>query len=193
MPVSTTLIVNRWLPRVAGGALLIASLAWAQEGRFLVEADAPRAVFPQADRFERRVVAATPALRERVKTHLGGVSPSVWEDAYVVFAAFRGDDALGEALIVEEIGKHRPITFVVGLRPDGTVEDVAVMAYREAYGGEIRSRRFLKQYEGRRATDDLRPYHGIKNVAGATLSVEAASRAVHKAQAVAAASKDAGS
>jgi Na+-translocating ferredoxin:NAD+ oxidoreductase RnfG subunit len=89
--------------------------------------------------------------------------------------------------VVEEIGKHRPITFVVGIRPDGKVEDVAVMAYREAYGGEVRSQRFLAQYRGKGPRDDLRPYHEIKNVAGATLSVEAASRAVRKAQALVAA------
>ena len=193
MPTASTLVLRRWLPCAASGLLLVASWARAQEGNFLAEADAPAAVFPRAERFERRVVPVTPALRERVKARLDGVTPSIWEDTYVVFAAYRGTAPLGEAVIVEEIGKHRPITFVVGLRPDGTVEDVAVMAYREAYGGEIRSRRFLKQYEGRRATDDLRPYHGIKNVAGATLSVEAASRAVHKAQAVAAALKDPGS
>ena len=41
------------------------------------------------------------------------------------------------------------------------------------------------QYRGKGVGDELRPYREIKNVAGATLSVEAASRAVKKAQAVA--------
>jgi transcriptional regulator of nitric oxide reductase len=183
---------RRWLPGVVGGVVLAAALAPAQEGGFLTEATAPAAVFPTAERFERRSVAVTPGLQARVRARLGSVTPSIWEDNYVVFTAYRGDRMIGRALIVEEIGKHRPITFVVGLRPDGRVEDVAVMAYREAYGGEIRSRRFLAQYEGRNATDDLRPYHGIKNVAGATLSVEAASRAVRKAQAVDAALAEGG-
>ena len=165
-------------------------VAWAQEGRFLTDAEAPAAVFPDADRFESHTVPDTPTLREAIRGRMAPVTPSMWEDAYVVVSAFRGMEALGQAVIVEEIGKHRPITFVVGLRSDGTVQDVAVVAYREAYGGEIRSRRFLRQYVGRRPTDDLRPYHGIQNVAGATLSVEAASRAVRKAQAIAAALKD---
>src|SRR5262249_4589473 len=91
----------------------------------------------------------------------------------------------GYAVIVEEIGKHRPITFVVGIRPDGRVNDVAVMAYREAYGGEIKSKRFLSQYRDKSPAAGLQPFTDIKNVAGATLSVEAASRAVKKALAVA--------
>ena len=104
---------------------------------------------------------------------------------YVVFDAWRGAEKLGRAFLVEEIGKHRPITFVVGVRTDGRVQDVAVVAYREAYGGEVRNKRFLVQYRGKQAGDSLQPYQAITNIAGATLSVEAASRAVKKALALA--------
>jgi Na+-translocating ferredoxin:NAD+ oxidoreductase RnfG subunit len=158
--------------------------AWAQEGVFLSEEEAPKAVFPDADRFERQVVLATPDLRDRLHARLGAVRPSVWEGQYVIFNAMHGEISLGYAVIVEEIGKHRPITFVVGVQPDGKVRDVAVMAYREAYGGEVRNTRFLAQYRGKSSTDELRPYADIKTIAGATLSVEAAGRAVKKAVAL---------
>ena len=171
----------------AGVLILVATgAAWGQEGVFLSEADAPKAVFREADAFTRDDVVATEERRSRVTAALGGTLPSMWEERWVVFRATRGGTLLGRAIVVEEIGKHRPITFVVGLHPDRSVEDVAVMAYREAYGGEIASRRFLRQYAGKRLTDDLRTPQGIQNVAGATLSVEAASRAVRKAQAIAA-------
>ena len=170
---------------VVVGILLAAHVAWGQEGVFLSEADAPKAVFPKADAIERVEIVTTPERRARVASRLG-VPPSTWEDRWIVFRVASEGTTLGRAIIVEEIGKHRPITFVVGLRPDGSVEDVAVMAYREAYGGEIRSTRFLRQYRGKKPADDLRSYVGITNVAGATLSVEAAGRAVHKAQAIAA-------
>ena len=166
---------------------LAAGPAAAQEGQFLSEAEAPHAVFPDADVVTRTEVAVTPALREQVAARLDGTHPSVWESQWVVFRVQQGATLLGHALVVEEIGKHRPITFVVGLRPDGRVADVAVKAYREAYGGEIRSTRFLAQYHDKGPADAVRPYRDIRNVAGATLSVEAASRAVKKAQALAAA------
>jgi len=165
-------------------ALLVASAAWSQEGVFLAEADAAKAVFHDADSVTRADVPVTPDLRTRVTAALGGSLPSMWEEHWIVFRVARDGRSLGSAIIVEEIGKHRPITFVVGLRPDRSVEDVAVMAYREAYGGEIRQRRFLAQYEGKGPADDIRQPRAIKNVAGATLSVEAASRAVRKAQAI---------
>ena len=167
--------------------LLTAVPAIAQEGQFLSEAEAPHAVFPDADAVTRTDVDVTPALRDAVSARLDGMRASLWESRWVIFRAARGSTVLGHAIVVEEIGKHRPITFVVGLRPDGRVADVAVMAYREPYGGEIRSARFLSQYHDKGPGDAVRPYRDIRNVAGATLSVEAASRAVKKAQAVAAA------
>jgi len=167
--------------------VLAAVPAGAQEGQFLSEVEAPHAVFPDADSVTRSEVEVTPALRDAVSARLDGVHASVWESRWVVFRAEHGGTLLGHAVVVEEIGKHRPITFVVGLRPDGRVADVAVMAYREAYGGEIRSARFLSQYHDKGPADAVRPYRDIRNVAGATLSVEAASRAVKKAQALAAA------
>ncbi|MFQ5668732.1 MAG: FMN-binding protein, partial [Candidatus Binatia bacterium] len=160
-------------------------LTWPQEGVFLTEQQAPAAVFPDADSFTRKVVRATPALRARVRALLGRMRPSLWEEQYVTFTAKQGGTVLGYAVIVEEIGKHRPITFVVGVRADGRVNDVAVMAYREAYGGAVRRRRFLLQYRGKSTADSLHAPGDIKNIAGATLSVDAASRAVHKALAVA--------
>ncbi len=172
---------------VLSALLLLGRTAGAQEGAFLSEEQAPSAVFPDAKRFQRAEIEATPELRDRMRVHLHGVTPSLWEDRYVVFHAFDGERLLGDAFLVEEIGKHRPISFVVGLRSDGTVEDVAVMAYREAYGGEIRAARFLGQYHGKRPSDRLRTYREVVNVAGATLSVDAASRAVKKAQALSAA------
>jgi transcriptional regulator of nitric oxide reductase len=157
---------------------------WPQEGVFLSEGEAPAAVFARADRLERHEVAATDELRQRIRDRLGEVRVSLWEERYVFFRVWHGEELLGHALIVEEIGKHRPITFVVGLTAAGAVADVAVMAYREAYGGEVRAGRFLAQYRGKRVSDRLRTAREITNIVGATLSVEAASRAVRKAQAL---------
>lgn len=156
----------------------------AQEGMFLTEAAAPAAVFPQATTFERTVVPATPALQAQVQSRLGTLRPSLWEPEYVIFTAKRGDMLLGYGVVVEEIGKHRPITFMVGVRPDGKVAEVAVMAYREPYGGEVRHARFLTQYAGKTLRDPLLPYRDIRNITGATLSCHSIGRGVRKALAL---------
>ncbi|MBY0276308.1 FMN-binding protein [Candidatus Binatia bacterium] len=148
------------------------------EQKLLTIEQAPGAVFPDADRFERRDVPLTPELRTAIQARMGSVKPSLWEATLVTFTAHKGDGVLGYAVVLEEIGKHRPITSIVGVTPEGKVQDVAVMVYREAYGGEVGSRRFLGQYPGSSASDPLASK--IKNVAGATLSVAALNRTVTK-------------
>jgi hypothetical protein len=159
-------------------------LARAQEGIFLKESEAPKAVFPEADSFERKLVRSNDELKAKIQQRMGKTKTSLWEDSYVTFVAKRGDSVLGYAAIVEEIGKHRPITFVVGVGSDRKIKDAALMVYREAYGGEVRDRRFLQQYKGKQLKDSLLPYRDIQNISGATLSVEAIGRGSKKALAL---------
>ena len=112
---------------------LLPGEVYVQEGMFLTEATAPAAVFPQTTTIERTVVPATPELRAQIQAQLGTLRPSLWEAEYIIFTATQREILLGYGVIVEEIGKSRPITFIVGGRPDGKVAEVAVMAYREPY------------------------------------------------------------
>ena len=165
-------------------AVVTASTLASADEVYLTLEQAPAAVFPDAERFERIEVHATTDLRARVKRRLGDVEPSQWESEYPVATAYRGAERLGRAVVVEEVGKHRTITFVVGVGSSGEVGGVAVMAYREAYGGEVRSRRFLAQYRGKTERDPLLPGRDIRNITGATLSARAIGRGVKKAIAV---------
>jgi FMN-binding domain len=162
-------------------SLGIPLLASAQEGIFLREEEAPKAVFPEGTSFDRKMIRSTEELKEKIRQRMGKTKTSVWEDSYVTFIAKKGDTILGYAVIVEEIGKHRPITFVVGVGNDRKIKDAALMVYREAYGGEVRDRRFLQQYKGKELKDPLLPYRDIQNISGATLSVEAIGRGSKKA------------
>ena len=164
---------------------LVPDLLNAQEGIFLDEDEAPMAVFHNATHFEKKIIPSTEALREKMRALLGRTQPSIWEDAYVTYSARKHGRRVGVAVIVEEIGKHRPITFIVGIKPNGEVKDVALMVYREAYGGEVRDRRFLHQYHEKDLTAPLLPYRDIVNIAGATLSVQSIGRGVRKALALA--------
>ena len=158
--------------------------ALGQEGVFLKDEEAPKAVFPEADSFERKVVRSNEEIKAKIQQRMGKTKTSLWEDSYVTFVAKKGETILGYAAIVEEIGKHRPITFIVGVGPDRKIKDAALMVYREAYGGEVRDRRFLQQYKGKQLKDPLLPYRDIQNISGATMSVEAIGRGSKKALAL---------
>ncbi len=157
---------------------------YAQAGIFLKEEEAAAAIFPDAASFEKIRIPSTPELRAKVQSLLDTTRPSLWEQQYTIFKAKKAEALLGYGVIVEEIGKHRPITFIVGVRPDGKVEDVAVMVYREPYGGDVKYRRFLKQYAGKSLRNPLLPYRDIRNITGATLSCYSMGRGVRKALAL---------
>jgi len=102
-------------------------------------------------------------------------------DEYVVFVATAGGETRGYAVFDSERGQHELIDFASFFGPDGRVSRVEVVAYREAYGGGIRSTRFRRQFVGRNARSDFRPGHDIDIISGATISSHSMSRAVQRA------------
>jgi Na+-translocating ferredoxin:NAD+ oxidoreductase RnfG subunit len=99
----------------------------------------------------------------------------------VVSRVLVGRGALrGYAVVTEEIGKYRPITFMVGATPDLAVRDVEVLAYRESRGGEVKRKRFLSQYRGKRAADPIDVNRDIVNISGATISVRSLNAGVKR-------------
>lgn len=85
------------------------------------------------------------------------------------------------ALIDSEIGKHEPITYIVGISPEGKVTKVEVMVFREVRGWEVREKKFVQQFEGKASNDELTLGGQIANVSGATLSSAAMTKGVKRA------------
>jgi hypothetical protein len=80
------------------------------------------------------------------------------------------------AWILEDIGKFEPITagFLVG--PDGRLERVKVLIYRESHGWEVRHDFFTRQFEGAGLKRERKLDQPIDGISGATLSVGALKR-----------------
>ena len=89
----------------------------------------------------------------------------------------------GHVVILDEVGKYRPITFFVALDEDLRVLDLQVLVYREHIGQEIESPRFTRQFRDKKLDKSLKLHRGIRNLSGATLSARAAVRAVRRAMA----------
>jgi len=149
-----------------------------EEKVYLTVPEALRETFPKAERFEERSLAVPDSVKARLEASLGG---PVAEDTVIVHTAVAADGAvLGHAVVSEEVGKYRPITFMVGTTPDLRVERVTILVYRESHGGEVRRDRFLNQYRGKTAASPLRRNQDIINISGATLSVRALNFGVRK-------------
>ena len=98
-----------------------------------------------------------------------------------VFSIFKDTLPLGWAVVLDEMGLKEPITFLVGIDIEGRVLDVYVLEYREPRGFEIREEFFMRQFQGKSAEAPLVVGKDIDAVTHATISSQAASRAVKKA------------
>ena len=103
------------------------------------------------------------------------------ESSYTFFVADQNGKTGNYAMVMNEIGKSEPITFMVGMTPEGKVADVAVMVFRENRGWEVKEKRFLNQFRGKSAKNSIRVNEDILNYTGATLSSKAIARGVKKA------------
>ena len=79
------------------------------------------------------------------------------------------------AFILEEIGKAEYITTGFVLQ-GGKIVSTRVLVYRESHGWEVARPAFTRQFRGAQMRSDTQLDRGIRNIAGATLSVRALTR-----------------
>ena len=82
-------------------------------------------------------------------------------------------NVLGYACIEEAPSKHDNFEFAVIYDKDLNILEVKVLLYREDYGYEIKSKRWLKQFSSREVKK-------VQAISGATISVNSLKRAVQQ-------------
>lgn len=158
-------------------ALVAAPAARGQEV-LLTPAQALHEIFPEGARTSVERKRLIPGARDSLERSLGR---RILEDEVDVTRVFdAAGTPLGYAVVAEETGKYRPITFMVGVTPRLAVKDVVVMVYRESRGGDVKRRRFLDQYRGKTANDPIDANRDIINISGATISVRSMNRGVKR-------------
>lgn len=161
----------------AAAVALTAGAASAQEV-LLTRAQAVKEVFPEAARTTEERAPLTAPKKRALESTLGR---RIGEDTIEVIRVYDAQGAFkGYAVVTEEVGKYRPITFIVGTTPDLRVRDVAVMVYRESRGGDVKRKRFLSQYRSKSARDPIDVGRDIINVSGATISVRSLNAGVKR-------------
>jgi Na+-translocating ferredoxin:NAD+ oxidoreductase RnfG subunit len=145
---------------------------------YLTEEEALKILFPKAQKIQAEELRLTPDQKVRIQDRIGWKFP---EESFRSFKAGTDGKVDGYAVIQETIGKHRPITYIVGITPQGKVFDVEIMVYRESKGSEVRRKRFNAQYEGKTTQDPISINKDIINITGATMSVRSVSAGVKRA------------
>lgn len=140
--------------------------------------EALKAMFPASEKVRKVTRSLDDEAAQRVAKALG--RPTLRQREFVFYAGETAGKTDGYAIILNEKGKFRPITFLVGIDPKGKVKMVEILQYREPIGGEIRHPRFRRQFKGKGASDPIGLRKDIKNISGATISCRAICAGVKK-------------
>lgn len=144
---------------------------------YYTQEEALAKVFAEADTLWVERWTPTPAEREELEIRLGW---GVQEESIDIHRATGEGEDLGFAVITEEQGRFKPITFIVKMSAERKVDLVLVMVYRESRGDGVKRQRFLKQFRDKDTDDHLRLNRDLVGVSGATMSSRALARGVKK-------------
>ena len=164
-----------WL---TAAAALAASAVPASAEVYLTESQALAVILGNKAVVRREQKVLEAALRRKLEQESNLRFP---ETTYTFFIATQDGRPSKYALVLNEIGKTEPITFMVGMTLEGKVTEVAIMEFRENRGWEVKEKRFLNQFRGKTVRNAIRVDEDIINYTGATLSSKAVARGVKRA------------
>jgi Na+-translocating ferredoxin:NAD+ oxidoreductase RnfG subunit len=147
--------------------LAVMALGSARAERYLTLAEARKLCFPNATRFEEKMLRYTGAEARAIEKQSGVRTPP--QGNRIVFA-YDSNRLSGVLFLDHVIGKHELIDYVVALTPEGSVAQIEILEYRESHGGEIRNTKWRAQFKGKRDRDPLKLNKDIYNISGATMS-----------------------
>jgi hypothetical protein len=144
---------------------------------FMSEDDAVKLMLPKSQRIRRELIRLTHEKKEQIEERIGWKFP---EESFEVYIGESGDKVDGYAVLHNTIGKHRHMTYMVGVDAEGRCMNVELLVFREAKGSEVGKKRFNSQYEGKTVSDPIRINKDIINISGATMSVRSISAGVKR-------------
>ncbi len=144
---------------------------------YLTEEEALKLMFPKSERIRKEIITLSPEKKSLIQERIGWKFP---EESFEVYIGETGSTVDGYAMVQNTIGKHKPMTYMVGVDSKGQCTDVELLVFREARGSEVRTKRFNVQYEGKTVFDPIRINKDIINISGATMSVRSMSAGVKR-------------
>ena len=144
---------------------------------FMSEEEGVKIMLPKSERIRKDVIKLSPEKKTQIEERIGWKFP---EQSFDVYIGETGAQVDGYALVQNTIGKHKPMTYMVGIDNKGQVSDVELLVFRESRGSEIRQKRFNAQYEGKTVNDPVRINKDILNISGATMSVRSMSAGIKR-------------
>lgn len=111
-------------------------------------------------------------------SNIADVLPASFGDDNL-FEIKTNDNLLGYAYVSKAESKTDHFDYLILFDKDFIIVKSKVLAYREDYGGEIGSKRWLKQFIGKSQSDTLIYGDNIMAISGATISVRSMTSAIN--------------
>ncbi len=144
---------------------------------YLTEKQALTLVF-QDLQTEKREVTPTKEERKSIQKLL---KRKIKDKSFSYFIGKKDNKEMMYAWILDEQGKHFPMTFIVSLNNKAIVDQVAIMVYREKRGDGVKRKRFLNQFKNKGSSDPVEIDTDIVHITGATISSWSIAAGVKKA------------
>lgn len=158
-------------------AIITFSCVTANAKEYLTKKEALELAFPQVDRIEKEFAILTRTQKQKLKKTLSAKSIS---GVYRYYVGWEDNKPVGYAVVDKIRGKTDLITFMVVVNPDGAVKMVEILRHVESPGKAVSQKRFLSQFEGKKASDGSSLKSDIRHISGATISCRAITRGVRK-------------
>lgn len=144
---------------------------------FMTEEEALKIMLPKSQRIRKELIRLTEVKKAEIEARIGWKFP---EEEFEVYIGETGGKVDGYAMVHNTIGKHKHMTYMVGVDTMGRCSNVELLVFREAKGSEVGRKRFNVQYEGKTVFDPIRINKDIINISGATMSVRSISAGVKR-------------
>ncbi|WHZ26136.1 MAG: FMN-binding [Nitrospira sp.] len=145
---------------------------------YLREEEGIKIMLPKSERVRKDIITLNREKKSLIEERIGWKFP---EQSFEVYIGETGGQIDGYAVVQNTIGKHKPMTYMVGVDNEGSVSNVELLVFRESRGSEVRKKRFNAQYEGKTVLDPVRINKDITNITGATMSVRSMSAGIKRA------------
>ncbi len=144
---------------------------------YLQEEDSIKIMLPKSERVRKDVITLNREKKSLIEERIGWKFP---EESFEVYIGETEGQIDGYAVVQNTIGKHKPMTYMVGVDNEGSVSNVELLVFRESRGSDVRKKRFNAQYEGKTVLDPVRINKDITNITGATMSVRSMSAGIKR-------------
>lgn len=116
---------------------------------------------------------------EEVRSIQSEARAKVESKVLTYYVARDGKKLAGVSFFETSVIRSMPATYMVTVDPDSTIRSVEILAFYEPDDYEPPDR-WLRQFDGKNASDDLFLKRGIQNISGATLTAQTLSDAARR-------------